>query len=191
MGVSLKKIFGRSEEVNYPWEEIEQARARDEYLRGGGRSDVQWIGDAGGRGFTGEPTQEDAQLLLNGKAADGERLLPAAVVQGIDLTFSVPKPVSILLAVSGPDERQRLERAISTAFDLTMQKLEQHLLFVRVGSGRREAEREVLHASGIVGIRYQHPYSREGDPQFHYHAMISSVVQDPDGNLRRMWIRDM
>lgn len=189
MGVSLKKISGMAEEVLYPWQEVEQARARDEYLREHGDSNVTWIGDAHGRGFGGEPTQEDAQLLLNGRAADGERLLPHTEVQGWDLTFSMPKDLSVLHAVSGREARQKLDRAFNRAFALTMEKFEQHLLFVRVGSGRREAEREVVPGSGVVGIRYEHSYSREGDPQLHYHAMVSSVVQDPDGDLRRMWVR--
>jgi conjugative relaxase-like TrwC/TraI family protein len=188
MGVSLKKITGRSEEVLYPWEEVEQARARDEYLREHGRSNVTWIGDARARGFTGEPTQEDAQLLLNGRAGDGELLLRGCEVQGYDLTFSMPKDVSVTYAVSGPEVRRELEDAFDRAFGLTMEKFEEHLLVVRVGSGRREAERGVVPASGVVGIRYEHAYSREGDPQLHYHAMISSIVQDPEGQLKRLWL---
>ena len=110
-------------------------------------------------------------------------------VQGWDLTFSMPKDLSVLHAVGGRETRQKLDGAFNRAFALTMEKFEQHLLFVRIGSGRREAEREVVPGSGVVGIRYEHSYSREGDPQLHYHAMISSVVQDPDGDLRRMWVR--
>ncbi|HTX46610.1 MAG TPA: MobF family relaxase, partial [Solirubrobacteraceae bacterium] len=150
-----------------------------------------WIGAADTRGFSGEPTQEDAKLLMNGRAADGERLLRKAEVQGYDLTFSMPKDVSVTYAVSGREVRRKLDGAFNRAFELTMQKFEQHLLFVRIGSGRREAEREVAPATGVVGIRYEHSYSREGDPQVHYHAMISSVVEDPHGDLRRMWVRDM
>jgi conjugative relaxase-like TrwC/TraI family protein len=191
MGVSLKKISGTAEEVGYVWEEIEQGRARDEYLREHGGSNVTWIGAAHERGFGGEPTQDDAQLLLNGRAADGERLLRKAEVQGYDLTFSMPKDVSVTYAVSGREVRRKLDHAFNRAFELTMEKFEQHLLFVRIGSGRREAEREVVPATGVVGIRYEHSYSREGDPQVHYHAMISSVVEDPHGDLRRMWVRDM
>lgn len=193
MGVSLKKMTGKREEILYPWEEIEQARARDAYLREHGRSNVTWIGDPRARGFSGEPTQEDAQLLLTGRAADGERLLPATekTVHGYDLTFSMPKDLSVLYAVSQPGVQRKLDRAFNRAFALSMEKLEQHLLVVRIGSGRREAEREVVPASGAVGIRYEHAYSREGDPQLHYHATISSIVQDPDGQPRRMWIRSM
>ena len=189
MGVSLKKITGRREEVLYPWEEVEQARARDEYLREHGRSNVTWIGDAHERGFTGEPTQEDAELLFTGRAGDGEQLIGGAGVQGWDLTFSMPKDVSVTYAVSGPEVRRKLEDAFNRAFELTMEKFEEHLLVVRIGSGRREAERAVVPATGVVGIRYEHAYSRAGDPQLHYHAMISSIVQDPDGQLRRMWVR--
>src|ERR1700749_1895266 len=119
MGVSLKKISGTPE----------QARARDEYLREHGDSNVTWIGNAHGRGFSGEPTQEDAQLLLNGRAADGERLLPKAAVQGWDLTFSMPKDLSVLHAVGGRETRQKLDGAFNRAFALTMEKFEQHLLF--------------------------------------------------------------
>src|ERR1700756_524494 len=118
MGVSLKKISGTAEEVRYPWEEVEQARARDEYLREHGDSNVTWIGDAHGRGFSGEPTQEDAQLLLNGRAADGERLLPKTkkTVEGYDLTFSMPKDLSVLHAVAGREARQKLNGAFDRAF---------------------------------------------------------------------------
>lgn len=191
MGVSLKKIKGTKEEVLYPWEEVEQARARDEYLREHGRSNVTWIGDAHARGFGGEPSQEDAQLLLNGRAADGQRLLPKSDVQGWDLTFAMPKDLSVTYAVSGPEVRRKLDQAFNRAFALSMAKFEQHLLVVRSGSGRHEAAREVVPATGVVGIRYEHAYSREGDPQLHYHAMISTVVQDPYGQARRMWVRSL
>jgi conjugative relaxase-like TrwC/TraI family protein len=101
----------------------------------------------------------------------------------------MPKDVAVTYAVSGPEARRKLEDAFNRAFGLTMKKFEERLLLVRVGSARREAERAVLPATGVVGIRYERAYSREGDPQMHYHAMISSVVQDPDGQLRRMWVR--
>jgi conjugative relaxase-like TrwC/TraI family protein len=191
MGVSLKKISGAAEEIDYPWKEVEQVRARDEYLREQGRSNVTWIGDARGRGFMGEPTQEDAHLLLNGMAADGERLLPKAVVEGLDLTFSVPKDLSAAHALGDRELRRRLEAVFDRAFERAMEKLERHLLFVRYGNGHNEAEREAAHASGLVGIRYDHLRSRLADPQNHYHAYVSTVVQGPDGQTRRMWIRSM
>ena len=191
MGVSLRKISGKAEEIDYPWKEVEQARTQDEYLREGGRSNVSWIGDAGSRGFGGVPTQEDAHLLLNGMAADGERLLPSATVQGLDLTFSMVKDVSVLYAISGPAVKAAIDEVRAGTLNRIVEVLERDLLVVRRGSGRREDEREVQPASGLVGIRYEHSYNREGDPQLHDHVMVSTVVRNPDGAYQRMWISDM
>ena len=41
---------------------------------------------------------------------------------------------------------------------------------------------------GLVGIRYEHSYNREGDLQLHDHVMVSSIVRNPDGAFQRMWI---
>jgi conjugative relaxase-like TrwC/TraI family protein len=191
MGVSLKKISGSSEEIDYPWKEVEQARIRDEYLREHGRSNVSWIGDAQALGFGAEPTQEDAHLLLNGMTADGELLLPKAVVQALDLTFGLGKAVSIVNAVGGPEIRALIAEAREEAIVNTLEVFKRDYLRVRRGSGRREAEREVVPATGLVGIRYEHPYNREGDPHDHDHVVISTVVRNPDGGHQRMWIADM
>jgi conjugative relaxase-like TrwC/TraI family protein len=191
MGVSLRKISGRPEEIDYPWKEVEQARAHDEYLRENGRSNVSWIGDAGERGFEGTPTREDARLLLTGQTADGERLVPEAVIEAFDLTFGLQKDISTLHAVGGPEVRVRITRVRERSLNRTIDKLEQHMLYVRIGSGRREMEREVAKATGLAGIRYEHSRSRALDPQLHDHVLISTVVNGPDGQLRRMWIRDL
>ena len=151
MGVSLRKISGKAEEIDYPWKEVEQARTQDEYLREGGRSNVSWIGDAESRGFVGEPTQDDAHLLLNGMAADGELLLPKAAVQGFDLTFSMDKSMAALYLFGGAAVRADFDEARTEALMRALDFAERVLVRVRRGSGRREHEREVLPATRACG----------------------------------------
>src|SRR5579875_3156704 len=102
MGVTLMKVSGTVEEINYPWKEVEQARSQDEYLLERGRSNVSWVGDVHELGFEGEPTAEAAMLLLNGKTGDGELRLREATVQALHLQFNMPKDLSGLHAIGTP-----------------------------------------------------------------------------------------
>ena len=120
---------------------------------------------------------------MNGRHPDtGEAIRPVggdgSRVAGIDLTFSAPKSVSALWAVSGPYRRAQIEAAHRGAIASAMGRVERDVELVR----RRE--RGVLRwepARSLVRAEFVHTSSRltrgqetEGvpDPQLHSHVVV-------------------
>lgn len=177
--------------VLYPWEEIEEAILREMYFREQGRARVHWMGNPKGFGFGGEPTQDAAMALFEGRAGNGERLAPVTKEVGIDFTFSIGKPLSILYALGDDDVRARIDRARTRAIERTMAVAERDYMRVRIRNGRDEANRFVEAPGSWVAIRYEHSYNREGEPFIHDHVHLSTLVQRQDGAFRRLWSKKL
>ena len=117
-----------------------------------------------------------------------ERTAPPVVI-GYDITFSVPKSVSVLWATATPAQRVAIEAALTDAVRVGMDYLEQNAAHVRVsvstddGSGRR-LERQA--ATGLVGAAYLHDTSRALDPQLHFHVVAANMAEGPDGGVRAL-----
>lgn len=94
-------------------------------------------------------------------------------VAGFDLTFSVPKSISVLWALAGSGEKDRILRAHHAALDATMAWLEQTAIHTRAGHNG------VAHLSvrGAIAASFDHWESRNGDPQLHTHVVIANRVQ--------------
>lgn len=132
----------------------------------------------------GGPVGRDELLdLMNGVSpVTGEELRRAGAngtrVAGIDLTFSAPKSVSALWAVSGPGEREVIERAHREAVASTIARIEREVELVR---GRVEGEVRHERARSVVAGEFVHTSSRltrdqerDGvpDPQLHSHVVV-------------------
>lgn len=110
----------------------------------------------------------------SGRLAMGNR----AGVAGFDLTFSVPKSVSTLWALGDYGMQTRIESAHRQAMAETIDWIETNVAQTRAGHGG------VAHVPirGLIGTSFDHWESRDGDPQFHSHAVISNRVQrESDG----------
>lgn len=94
-------------------------------------------------------------------------------VAGFDLTFSVPKSVSTLWAMAGPDLQARIQDAHHQALQETMTWVENNVIQSRAGHAG------VAHVPvrGVVASLFDHWDSRNGDPQLHTHVVISNRVQ--------------
>src|SRR5690625_537521 len=94
-------------------------------------------------------------------------------VAGFDLTFSVPKSVSTLWAVSGPALQQAIQEAHQQAVNETMAWTEREFIQSRAGKAG------VAHVpvKGIIASMFDHWDSREGDPQLHTHVVVANRVQ--------------
>ncbi len=110
------------------------------------------------------------------------------VVNSYELCFSVPKSVSVVWALAGPELKVKIERAMLEAMNGALQ----HLVTTRpVIRGKRTAEgREPDRpAQGFVAAVSLHATARvaEGErvpmPQLHVHADLVGVI-DEKGNLR-------
>jgi conjugative relaxase-like TrwC/TraI family protein len=154
-----------------------------------GEEPGQWSGrQADEFGLAGEVGTEELELLLSGgdpvsgtqlgyplvdrKLANG-RVVEA--VSGFDATFSAPKSVSVLWALTG--DRSLLE-AHDVAVAASLSHLERYGSTTRIRSdGRR------LHpdTGGLTFAVFRQATSRADDPQIHTHAVISAKVQTADG----------
>ena len=169
----------------------------EEYYTGLGEAAGVWTGNAAGAlGLTGRVAGPDLQAILAGLAPgtaltpNGEEQRPRkGRVPGFDLTFSVPKSVSVLYAVGDPSVQAAVIDAGERAVAEALVWLEREACFVRRGSNdqsRRPADggpwgtRRMI-TSGFVAARFRHRTSRLGDPQVHWHVLVANLARGIDG----------
>lgn len=99
---------------------------------------------------------------------------------GFDLTFSVPKSVSIVALLGGD---KRIFDAISRATNKVLQQIEQECAKARVTQDRITTYQATQK---LVVAKFLHDISREGDPQLHEHAVVMNMTLCPDGKWRSL-----
>lgn len=100
-------------------------------------------------------------------------------VVGYDLTFTVPKSVSVLWALGDEATRQAVAAAHRAAVDQALAFVERSVARTRVG----HAGAHQVRTRGIVAAAFDHFDSRAGDPNLHTHVVLANKVQGPD----RLW----
>jgi conjugative relaxase-like TrwC/TraI family protein len=127
--------------------------------------------------------REDLAALMGGVSPrDGHELRRAGGdgtrVAGVDLTFSAPKSVSALWAVSSPYERARIEAAHTKAVAGAIARTERDVELVRT---RIDGELRWERASSLLAAEFVHTSSRltrdqerggVPDPQLHSHVVV-------------------
>lgn len=106
------------------------------------------------------------------KNSQGQSEMRHAVV-GFDLTFSVPKSVSVLWALSPRSIQNQLIRTHHQAVNATLRWLEENVIHTR--AGRNGVAHIGTH--GAIAAAFDHWESRAGDPQLHTHMVIANRVQ--------------
>ncbi|WP_425864742.1 MobF family relaxase [Arthrobacter sp. TWP1-1] len=103
---------------------------------------------------------------------NGEEIQRVAVA-GFDLTFSVPKSVSVLWALATREVQQQVLAAHHDAVNEVLGWLEESAIHTRTGRGG------VAHVAtkGAVAAAFDHWESRARDPQLHTHVVIANRVQ--------------
>ena len=144
-----------------------------------------WVGDqAAGLGLAGTVDSEALESLLSGFDPVSGRQLGTALVDrvtsdgrtvravaGFDATFSAPKSLSVLWALT---QDQRLLDAHDAAVAVALDHLG------RFGSTTRvRADNRRLHpdSHGLTIAAFRQTTSRADDPQIHTHAVVSAKVQ--------------
>ncbi|MFQ4150341.1 MobF family relaxase [Arthrobacter sp. LAPM80] len=94
-------------------------------------------------------------------------------VSGFDLTFSVPKSVSVLWSLGSSEIQQQVLEAHHRAVATVLTWLENDVIQTRTGRGG------VAHVGtkGALAASFDHWESRAGDPQLHTHLVIANRVQ--------------
>ncbi len=142
-----------------------------------------WWGD--GRqamGVSGEVAPEELRAVLEGShPVTAQRLgrsFGDSSARGFDATFSAPKSVSVLWALT-PDPWVRAEvlAAHDGAVDAAME-------WFQTNGGVTRRGNQGIHQVDTLGVTaalFRQHTSRTVDPQLHTHAVISAKVQDPTG----------
>ena len=169
----------------------------DEYYTGAGEAPGVWVGSGiESLGLVGEVEPTDLRAVLAG-LAPGTGLTPNGTtlrshprrVPGFDLTFSVPKSVSVAYTLADRRVQHLIVTACEAALGETLGWLEREACFVRRGTNKAE-NRETwaeawgtrrMVARGFVGAAYRHRTSRAGDPHLHWHVLVANLAQGLDG----------
>ncbi|HLB21836.1 MAG TPA: MobF family relaxase [Solirubrobacteraceae bacterium] len=146
-------------------------------------------------------TRDELRAMMEGKSpADGSELRRVGAngtrVAGVDMTFSAPKSVSALWAVSSPYERARIEAVHSRAVAGAVARVERDVELVRT---RREGTLQWQKAKRLVAAEFVHTASRltrdeerEGvpDPQLHSHLVVLGAER-ADGRYAAVESREL
>lgn len=94
-------------------------------------------------------------------------------VAGFDLTFSVPKSVSVAWALAEAPTRARIHAAHRRALEAVIAYGEAQVFATRTGHAGAVSE----DVRGIVAAAFDHWDSRAGDPQLHTHVVVLNRAQ--------------
>jgi conjugative relaxase-like TrwC/TraI family protein len=119
------------------------------------------------------------QLNQDAVVRISEHRQPPKAVAGYDLTFSVPKSVSVLWAGADEAIRAAVLEALDEAVAGGLRYLERHAFRVRVKS-------RPARATGILAADYLHTTSRALEPQLHHHVVVANFGLGPDGMARAL-----
>ena len=156
------------------------AKGAEDYYAGRGEAPGTWRG-AGTRalGLTVGARVERGgfMALMRGQHPESGDVLremgKRSTVAGLDLTFSAPKSVSVLFAITDEETSRALLVAHESAVDAALAYLEREACFTR--RGRDGAER--LRGDGFIAASYRHRMSRAGDPQLHTHVVVGNLTR--------------
>lgn len=136
-------------------------------------------------GLSGEVMKEDFERLLNREDKEGKQLFSEGVSgehrAGIDLTFSVPKSVSILSEVIGDE---RIRDAHEKAVETTLKYIEKR--YSQTRQVYEKGQRRKVHTGNLAVAKFNHDTSRELDPQLHTHTVIMNMTRRKDGEWRAL-----
>lgn len=136
----------------------------------------------------------DPEMTLEDCAAETTRIEAeeAAVgakhaVAGFDLTFSVPKSVSVLWGVADGVTQERIVEAHHAAVADVLDFFECEVAATRAGVSSGDGAVAQVEVAGVAAVAYDHYDSRAGDPQLHTHLVVSNKVQSLlDGRWRSL-----
>ncbi len=166
----------------------------DNYYTRGGEPPGRWTGDGAERlSLRGPVTHADFEAALNGiDPKTGDQLVQHGGrgrehSAGWDMTFSAPKSVSVLWALSDEQDRRAIELAHRSAVMAATQHLERTAAWAR--RGRAGGVREPT--AGLLMAQFDHQTSREADPQLHTHSFIFNLAPRHDGSWGAIVSREL
>ena len=123
-------------------------------------------------------------LAERGEAPDGTGLSGRArAVPFFDLTFSLPKSLSIL-AYCHPDEATRT--AIRDVLEESVQRTVEWMETELIRSRRGYMGRDGVVDAKIVGVGFRHATNRNDQPHGHIHLLVANLCLGEDGRWRSL-----
>ncbi|WP_207085032.1 MobF family relaxase [Nocardioides sp. S5] len=123
-----------------------------------------------------EMTQEDYAAETTRIEAEETRAGMRRAVAGFDLTFSVPKSVSVLWGVADAITQERIVAAHHAAVSDVIALFEREVAATRAGISDADGAVAQVDVAGVAAVAYDHFDSRAGDPQLHTHVVIANKV---------------
>jgi len=191
--ISIGKVTDGGAAVEYFEEALKQAKGEPlhRYLASG-RSPAHWYGrGAAALGLRGAVEREQLVRILDASdPSTGEALGTRHGTRknlAYDVTYSVPKSVSLLWALGDAHVRTAVMEALHAGADAAHEYLERHAAWGRVvdpATKQVEAVRAELVTAAFTH-RTARPVTHGGrqtvDPQLHVHLLVSSAVRRANG----------
>lgn len=179
--LSIKLIGSSKQEVGY-YSDL----GEDYYVDGGEPPGTWWGTGAEELGLTGKVGPTEFRNILEGRSPDGTQPLVQNAKKkdrraGFDLTFSVPKSVSIARVSADPQQAGQIDQACDKAASKAFEAVQELCGFTRRGGAGRLNETGKL----VAGV-FRHETARGlkdhvPDPNLHYHMVLCNVCVREDG----------
>jgi conjugative relaxase-like TrwC/TraI family protein len=195
--ISIGNVVSAAEGVRYFDEAV--AESQVDYYAGRGEAPGVWLGAGAARlGLAGTVERDNLVRVLEGRdPRSGVELGRHHARQknvAFDVTFSLPKSVSLLYALGDRDTRQAVLRAMDEGAQAAHEYLERHAAWGRVfnrATGTVERVRAELVTAAFVH-RTARPVTRDDgrttvDPQLHTHLLVASFVHRANGTWGQLY----
>ncbi|KRA31000.1 conjugal transfer protein [Nocardioides sp. Root614] len=134
-----------------------------------------------------EMSQEDCAAETSRIEAEETKAGGRHAVAGFDLTFSVPKSVSVLWGVADAATQERIVNVHHAAVGDVLAYFEREVAATRSGLADSDGAVAQVGVAGLAAVAYDHYDSRAGDPQLHTHLVVSNkVLTLRDGQWRSL-----
>lgn len=165
--------------------------AREDYYLAGGEPLGMWLGRGAERlGLGGEVDSALFHRVFQGFGPSGDPLVQNAGAvgrkPGWDLTFSVPKSVSVLWSQLEGELGLEIRASQAEAVEAAMRYLQDVALFTRRGRGGHIHEK-----ADLVAAAFEHGTSRAQDPQLHTHVLLLNLGIRGDGSTGSLTSREL
>ena len=139
-----------------------------------------------GAGLTGP--ERDAALVVIDADERGREARRSRAVAGFDLTFSVPKSISVAWGLADKETKEVIVAVHHDAIARVLAYAEAEVLTSR--SGPQGIVEEQI--TGVVATAFDHFDSRAGDPQLHSHVVVANRARSlSDGTWRTLDSRSL
>ncbi len=130
---------------------------------------------------------EARQAAVGAITAEEVRAGNRTATAGFDLTFSVPKSVSVVWGLADRRTQGLILAAHHRAVAETVRFIERQVAATRVGADAGDGSVAQVDVTGLVAMGFDHWDSRAHDPQLHTHVVVANKVRAVvDGKWRTL-----